>query len=78
MGHSYGCKNAWLVERADEINWSALEHIEVLGLTAGASAPEILIEEVIETARKHFNVFVEEISITEENVTFKVPRILAA
>jgi 4-hydroxy-3-methylbut-2-enyl diphosphate reductase len=49
-----------------------------MGLTAGASAPDVLVEEVITACRERFNVTVEEVRITEENVIFKVPRILAA
>ncbi len=73
-----GCKNARLVERAGEIDWSWLEGVKTLGLTAGASAPEVLVDEVITEARKHFDVTIEEISITEENVFFKIPPVLAA
>ncbi len=47
-----------------------------MGLSAGASAPEILVDEVISKARELFDVSVEEVAITQENVNFKVPRIL--
>lgn len=73
-----GCAHSFLVQRARDIDWAGLKHIKTLGLTAGASAPEDLVEEVIEAAKTHFNVTVEEVSITEENVVFKVPRVLAA
>ncbi len=73
-----GCPKSMLVQRVDDINWKWLEGVKSLGLSAGASAPEILVNEVIEKAREYFDVELEEISITKENVNFKVPRILTA
>jgi 4-hydroxy-3-methylbut-2-enyl diphosphate reductase len=78
VARSYGCKKALLVQRAADIDWNWLEGVKTLGLTAGASAPEVLVEEVIASAGERFSVKVEEIAITQENVFFKVPRILAA
>ncbi len=69
-----GCERALLVQRAAEINWSELMDITCLGITAGASAPEILVEEVITAAKEHFQVKLEEIKIREESVRFKLPR----
>ncbi len=76
VGIAYGCEKAILVQRASEIDWSWFESIKILGLTAGASAPDILIDEVIEAAKARFDVSVEEVAITKENVTFNIPRIL--
>lgn len=76
LGH--GCKKAKLVQRASDIDWNWLSGIKSLGLTAGASAPEVLVEEVIAAVSERFDVTVEEIAITQENVFFKVPRVLAA
>lgn len=73
-----GCSKASLIQRAADIDWTQFEDVKTLGLTAGASAPDVLIDEVIEACRERFTVTVEEIRITEENVIFKVPRILAA
>lgn len=72
-----GCADAFLVQRAKDIDWSRLSGVRRLGITAGASAPELLVEEVIESARARFDVTVEEISVTEESVHFKLPRQLA-
>ncbi len=72
-----GCEKAILVQRVGDIDWSWLDGIESLGLSAGASAPEILVDEVIEKAREYFNVTLEEVAITQENVHFKVPKILS-
>ncbi len=71
-----GCPKSMLVQRVSDIDWAWLENVKTLGLSAGASAPEILVDEVIEKAREYFDVTLEEVSITEENVHFKVPRIL--
>ncbi len=76
VGALHGCDKAILVQRAADINWQWLDGIERLGLTAGASAPEVLVDEVIEAARQRYDVTVEEIAITEENVVFNIPRIL--
>ncbi len=76
VGVAYGCEKAILVQRAAEIDWSWLSGINTLGLTAGASAPDILIDEVIAAARERFDVMLEEVSITQENVVFNIPRIL--
>lgn len=74
----HGCGKAMLVQRAGDIDWQWLQAVKTLGLTAGASAPEILVEEVITAVSERFAVTVEEVAITRENVFFKVPRVLAA
>lgn len=71
-----GCRYAQLVQRASEIDWRALQGISSLGLTAGASAPEVLIEEVIDAFRDRHDVTVEMVETATENVEFKVPRVL--
>lgn len=76
VGALNGCDKAILVQRADDIDWGWLEGVEALGLTAGASAPEVLVDEVIAAAKERFNVKVEEVAITQENITFNIPRIL--
>jgi 4-hydroxy-3-methylbut-2-enyl diphosphate reductase len=73
-----GCPRASLVERAAEIDWDSLAGVQRLGLTAGASAPELLVDEVLDAARERFDVTVEEVRIAEENVVFKLPRALVA
>jgi 4-hydroxy-3-methylbut-2-enyl diphosphate reductase len=76
VGRNAGCQYAQLVQRADEIDWRALNGIRSLGLTAGASAPEVLVNEVIDAFRDHFDVTVEAVETAVENVEFKVPRVL--
>ena len=68
-----GCKRAYLVQRGEDIDFERLGPVRTLGVTAGASAPEVLVEEVIETLRRRFTVKVEAME-GEENVTFKLPR----
>ena len=76
VGRTAGCQYAQLVQRAADIDWRSLEGIASLGLTAGASAPEVLVEEVINAFRDRFDVKVELIETAKENVEFKVPRVL--
>lgn len=76
VGSRAGCTYSQLVQRADEIDWRALQGIRTLGVTAGASAPEILIEEVIDAFRAHYDVTVELVVTAEERVEFKVPKVL--
>ncbi|NOE28158.1 4-hydroxy-3-methylbut-2-enyl diphosphate reductase [Ruegeria sp. HKCCD6157] len=71
-----GCQYAQLVQRATEIDWRALEGISTVAVTAGASAPEVLVNEVIEAFSAHYEVTVEPVKTAVENVEFKVPRVL--
>jgi 4-hydroxy-3-methylbut-2-enyl diphosphate reductase len=76
VGERRGCKPSFMVQRARDIDWSKLEGVESLGITAGASAPEILVDEVIAACRERFEVTVEEVRVTDENIQFKLPRAL--
>ena len=78
VARKLGCERAMLVQRAADVDWSELEGIKVLGITAGASAPEVLVEEVIAACRERFDVSIEEITGTSEDVVFKLPRLLTA
>jgi 4-hydroxy-3-methylbut-2-enyl diphosphate reductase len=71
-----GCGYAQLVQRAADIDWRALEGIRSIGVTAGASAPEVLIDEVVQAFRARYAVTVEVVETAQENVEFKVPRVL--
>lgn len=68
-----GCARSILVQRAAEVDWATLGGIARLGITAGASAPEVLVEEVIAAARERFAVTIEEVKVTDETVAFKLP-----
>jgi 4-hydroxy-3-methylbut-2-enyl diphosphate reductase len=74
VGERGGCKTAMLVQRAADIPWAAFEGISTLGISAGASAPEVLVEEIIEAFRDRFDVTVEEVEIAREAIAFNVPR----
>ena len=76
VGRSAGCAYSQLVQRADDIDWRALEGANSIGLTAGASAPEVLVNEVIDAFRERFDVTIETVETAVENVEFKVPRVL--
>ena len=76
VGRAAGCAYAQLVQRATDIDWRALEGIGAVGITAGASAPEILVNEVIAAFEERFTTTVELAETTREAVEFKVPRIL--
>ena len=71
-----GCPYAQLIETAAEIDWRALEGARSIGLTAGASAPEELVDGVIDGLRARYDVTVEPVVTAEEDIEFKVPRIL--
>ena len=73
VARNAGCRKARLVQRAADIDWSEIAAGGAIGLTAGASAPEHLVEEVIAAARDRFEVTVEEVPVAAENVHFKLP-----
>jgi 4-hydroxy-3-methylbut-2-enyl diphosphate reductase len=72
-----GCAYAALVQRAEDIDWAALGQPRTVGLTAGASAPEVLVDEVVAAFRERFDVTVEDAPVNRESVQFKLPRALA-
>lgn len=71
-----GCKYAQLVQSAAEIDWRSIDGARSFGITAGASAPEVLVGEVLDEFRKRYEVTVETIETAQESVEFKVPRVL--
>ena len=74
VGVKNGCPRGILVQRASELDWVALQGLSTVGLTAGASAPELLVNEVIDAFRLHYAVTVEKVTMRDENVSFKLPR----
>ncbi len=71
-----GCARAALVQRAEDIDWSLFGSLTSLGITAGASAPEILVEEVIGAFAERYAVSVETVTTAEESMFFPLPRVL--
>ena len=76
VGARAGCAYSQLVQRAAEIDWRSLEGVRTVGVSAGASAPEVLVEEVIDAFRDRYDVTVEVVETAVERVSFKPPRIL--
>ena len=69
-----GCPLARLVLRADDLDWSEFAAIRRLGVTAGASAPEVLVEEILDAFAERYTLKVETVVTTEENMIFPLPR----
>ncbi|MCB1361323.1 MAG: 4-hydroxy-3-methylbut-2-enyl diphosphate reductase, partial [Rhodobacteraceae bacterium] len=78
VGRAAGCPYAQLIQRASDIDWRALEGARAVGLTAGASAPEVLIDEVIAAFAARYDLTREIVETATEDIEFKVPRILRA
>ncbi len=72
-----GAKDARLIGSADDLDWAWLDGVRIVGLTAGASAPEDLIQGLLAALRARYDVILEEIVVTREDVTFKLPRVLS-
>ncbi|WP_116131273.1 4-hydroxy-3-methylbut-2-enyl diphosphate reductase [Tropicimonas sp. IMCC34043] len=76
VGARAGCSYSQLVQRAVDIDWRALQGAGSVGITAGASAPEVLVREVLDAFGARFDVTVEQVETAVERVEFKVPRVL--
>jgi len=76
VARTAGAGGARLVARAAEIDWRWFDGVTTLGVSAGASAPELLVQEVIEAASARFDVTVEHATVAEETISFKLPRAL--
>ncbi|MGU3494130.1 4-hydroxy-3-methylbut-2-enyl diphosphate reductase [Xanthobacteraceae bacterium A53D] len=71
-----GCAVSVLVQRASDLDWSRLDGLTSLGITAGASAPEVLVEEIIDAFAERYEVDVETVVSAQEDVFFPLPRVL--
>ena len=69
-----GCNNAHLIHSQSEIPYHLIEKSKTVGISSGASAPEILVENFIDNLKKKFTVSINEVEIIKENVVFKVPK----
>ncbi len=76
VARANGCDYSMLVQRATEIDWRAIKGVSSVGLTAGASAPQVLVDEVINAFRDRYDVTLELVETAQENIEFKVPRVL--
>ncbi|WP_339743108.1 4-hydroxy-3-methylbut-2-enyl diphosphate reductase [uncultured Maricaulis sp.] len=71
-----GAPRSQLISSAEDVDWAAIRDIETVGITAGASAPEDLVEDLIAAFRARFDVTVDNIRVTDEDVVFKLPKIV--
>ncbi|MEL7047643.1 MAG: 4-hydroxy-3-methylbut-2-enyl diphosphate reductase [Pseudomonadota bacterium] len=69
-----GCPKSTLVQRGSDIPWADVEGAKTVGLTAGASAPEVLVEEVMDALAARYDISVETINTADETVAFNIPR----
>ncbi len=76
VGRAAGCPYAILVRTAQDIDWRALEGVRAVGLSAGASAPEVLVTGVLDAFRARYDLTIERVVTAEESVSFKMPRVL--
>lgn len=76
VAKSHGCPEARLYPRAENIDWTWLQGVQHLGISAGASAPEVLVDELIDACQKRFTVTVQEIRVIDENIHFNIPKSL--
>lgn len=76
VAQTYGCPNSHLVQRPEDIMWAQLDGVKRLGLTAGASAPESLVQGVINACAQRFTVTVETMTTVTEDITFHLPAAL--
>ena len=74
VAEQYGCRNAILVQRAADINFDSLDGVARVGVTAGASAPEVLVDEIVDAFRARYDVTIETVTTATENVFFPLPR----
>ena len=77
VARAAGCAGAALVVRAADIDWPALAGVRTVGVSAGASAPEQLVGEVIAALGERFRVSIEEVAVAQEDVRFRLPHELA-
>ncbi|MEQ1614395.1 MAG: 4-hydroxy-3-methylbut-2-enyl diphosphate reductase [Hyphomicrobiaceae bacterium] len=69
-----GCPGSTLVQRATDIPWLQFDNVSIIGLTAGASAPEVLVDEIVDAFRQRYDVTVEQVVTARENIAFNIPR----
>ncbi len=74
VARNSGCENSMLVQRASDIDWDMIKNPETVGITAGASAPEVLVSEVVGAFQDRFDVTIGYVETAKESVTFKLPR----
>ena len=76
VGKAAGCGYSMLVQTAADIDWRAIDGAQTVGISAGASAPEVLIDGVLNAFRDRYDIDIHRVVTAEENVNFKMPRVL--
>ena len=76
VGAAAGCDYSQLIQRAADIDWRALDGAASVGLTAGASAPDVLVDEVVEAFAERYELTVEPVVTATEKIAFRVPRLV--
>ena len=69
-----GCENACLLEDANNLNLEEYNNAKIIGISSGASVPDILVKDLVKKFEEHFDVFIEHATYGEENVSFKLPK----
>ena len=69
-----GCPHSELIHSESDIPFDKIQNCKTIGISSGASAPEVLVENFINTLRSKFEIKIEEVEIIKENIVFKVPR----
>ena len=73
VARNSGCINSRLIHSESAVPFEEIEKYKTIGISSGASAPEILVDNFINNLKKQFTVAIEEIEIVKENITFKIP-----
>ena len=76
MAERAGCARAIMVQRGRDLDPALADGVTSVGVTAGASAPEVLVDEVLDRLRTRFDLKIEEVVVARENITFKLPAAL--
>ena len=69
-----GCENSMLIHSESEIPYDEIENVNTIGISSGASAPEILVDNFINDLKKRFTIKIDEVEIIKEDVVFKIPK----
>jgi len=76
VGKKSGCKKTFLISNTSQVDWEEIKKQNKIGLTASASAPDLLIQEFIQEMQDRFELKINNISVANEDITFKIPKIL--
>jgi len=68
-----GCENSILLHSESNVPFDKIDNCKSIGISSGASAPEVLVEQFLDQIKKKYNISVEEVEIVKEDVTFKIP-----